>query len=126
VPRVLPKLTSSKVVRPNPKTVLGLGERVAERHELTQRQGRDWSHKLSERDGHGSNKLAAIGCFDCDELAGYYAGISLNRRLSRLPTWCIIVASLLRHDNHSMAWEVRADSAFTPSIGPPTVSSLAA
>jgi hypothetical protein len=64
------------------KTVLSLNERVVERHEPMQRQGRDSPHKLPERDGHAPRQLSVVGCFDCDERVGYYAGIDLDRGAS--------------------------------------------
>jgi hypothetical protein len=44
VPRVLPKVMSSKTARS--KTTASLGERSVERYELMQRQGRNRSRKL--------------------------------------------------------------------------------
>src|SRR5262249_43166826 len=84
VPRALPKFMSGKVARS--KTVLSLNERVVERHELMQRQGRDWSHKLLERDGLGLSQLNAVVRFDRDERAGYYVETSLDRG----PSWLLI------------------------------------
>src|SRR5262249_52462666 len=82
-----PKVTNSEII-PS-KTALSLNERLLKRHDLAQRQGRDWSHKLSE----------------------FEVGVG------RLPTWCMIIVSLLRHGRPLDGVGGRADDV-PPSIGP--------